>query len=72
MAFKQSLGQTKVTSLVERASRFTVLLKNTRKRNGRRASGSAHTNVSHLVKRTDPLTKNRGAHILHRGSKSLS
>ena len=28
MLFKQKLGQTNVTSLVERVSRFTVLLKN--------------------------------------------
>lgn len=32
MLFKQSLGQPNVTSLVERASRFTVLLKNPNKR----------------------------------------
>lgn len=32
MLFKQSLGQTNVTSLVERVSRFTVLLKNPNKR----------------------------------------
>jgi IS30 family transposase len=32
MLFKQSLGQTNVTSLVERVSRFTVLLKNANKR----------------------------------------
>ncbi|WP_367181548.1 IS30 family transposase [uncultured Ruegeria sp.] len=32
MLFKQSLGQSNVTSLVERVSRFTVLLKNPNKR----------------------------------------
>ncbi|ANT63585.1 transposase (plasmid) [Salipiger sp. CCB-MM3] len=32
MLFKQSLGQTNVTSLVERVSRFTVLLKNANRR----------------------------------------
>ena len=32
MLFKQKLGQTNVTSLVERASRFTVILKNPNKR----------------------------------------
>lgn len=32
MLFKQKLGQTNVTSLVERVSRFTVILKNTNRR----------------------------------------
>ena len=32
MLFKQKLGQTNVTSLVERVSRFTVILKNPNKR----------------------------------------
>ncbi len=32
MLFKQSLGKSNVTSLVERVSRFTVLLKNPNKR----------------------------------------
>ena len=32
MLFKQKLGQTNVTSLVERFSRFTVILKNPNKR----------------------------------------
>ena len=32
MLFKQKLGQTKVTSLVERASRFTVILQNPSRR----------------------------------------
>ncbi len=32
MLFKQKLGRTNVTSLVERASRFTVILKNLNKR----------------------------------------
>jgi IS30 family transposase len=32
MLFEQKLGQTNVTSLVERMSRFTVILKNPNKR----------------------------------------
>ena len=32
MLFKQKLGQNKLTSLVERVSRFTVILKNPNKR----------------------------------------
>lgn len=32
MLFKQSLGQTNATSLVERVGRFTVLLKNANRR----------------------------------------
>lgn len=64
MLFRQSLGQTNVTSLVERVSRFTVLLKNPNKRT-RRVMGKimkAVRDLPHLARKS--ITFDRGTEFV--------
>ncbi|PRZ40967.1 IS30 family transposase [Tritonibacter scottomollicae] len=64
MLFKQSLGQSNVTSLVERVSRFTVLLKNPNKRT-KPVMGKimkAVRDLPHLARKS--ITFDRGAEFV--------
>lgn len=64
MLFKQKLGQTNVTSLVERVSRFTVLLKNPNKRT-KPVMGKimkAVRDLPHLARK--PITFDRGTEFV--------